>query len=186
VSVTNQIKKYLHALLFIAFAVVIISAIGYLINTIPERTISIGERVETYTEFVQTGENLLREHYCDAPAGCSWLRYYIPSDCAYAKFDYTQATALSSYSLRVYNGIDITYTIEPGTIFILNHTGVSYDIALGGYDRVKIYCVYGYYETITTTIADVQISSKELMSYVYFAFTIVIVLAGIRKFLPQF
>jgi hypothetical protein len=35
-SVINQIRRYLHALLFIALAVVIISAISYLINAIPD------------------------------------------------------------------------------------------------------------------------------------------------------
>ena len=185
-SVVGQIRRYLHGFMFVALAVVIISVIGYLVYSMPERKLNIGERVETETVFVQTSESLIREHYCGVDGGCLWRQYTIPSDCALAKFDYTGATALESYSLRVYNGIDITYTIEPGSVFILNHTGVRYDLGLAKYDRVLVYCIYGYYETVINTIADVSISSREIMNFVYFAVTIVLVIAGIRKFLPQF
>jgi hypothetical protein len=185
VSVTNQIKKYLHALLFIAFAVVIISAIGYLINTIPERTISIGEREETYTEAVPVDIAYLYSVRCESYE-CVFYEYPIPANCYQAQIDYSEATSLPEYWIRVHNGIDVTYTVEPGSIFILNHTGVLVDFNLGEWETIHFYCVYAEYVTHTTTIPGVKVSSKDLLSFVYFAVTILIVLTGIRKFLPQF
>jgi hypothetical protein len=185
-SIVNQIRRYLHALLFIALAVVIISAISYLINAIPDTKINLGEREEVYTEIIPIDKELLYSLTCEAPNYCTFHNYYIPYECVQAEFDYSQATALSSYWVIIHNEFTYEYTVEPGSILIVNHTGALTDLKVGPWETVKIYCVYGEIVTTTTKVGEIQISSREILSFVYFAVTIVIVIAGIRKFLPQF
>jgi hypothetical protein len=185
-SVTSQLRRYLHALLFIALATVILSVIGFLVNSVPDRSLNIGEKTETYTETAVINKYLLFSVTCENINGCTFVNYEIPSTCTYAEFDYSQCTALSSYRIVVHNGFTEEYYAEPGSIFILNHTGVLVDFKAGGWETVNVYCAQADIVTYTTTVGAVQVSTKEILSYVYFAVTIVVVIAGIRKFLPQF
>jgi len=185
-SITTHIRRYLHAILFVALATVIIASLGYLISLVPETTLTIGERNETYTTTTPKSETLLFSRTCESSGSCVFYDFSIPSTCDCAKFDYSQCTALSSYWITVHDGFSETYTVPPGSIFFLNRTGVLVNFNLGPWETLKVYCVDLETVTYTTTIPAVQVSNRELLSLLYFVFTIVIVITGIRKFLPQF
>jgi hypothetical protein len=192
-SIVNQIRRYLHGFMFIALAVVIISALTHLINAIPERTLAIGEKEVITTNVTETTEQTeLFNYFCSDSTSCIYYGKYIPTTCEYTIWDYTQADYPgATYWIKLYDSsgnLVNEYTHDGGVVLTIYETGVYADFIIYQFDRLIVYCVVKttVTETITTTEPAVLVSNKTLLSFISFALTIVIVISGIRKFLPQF